>query len=105
MLGIPGCPTRERSMLKWIRDARVDLRTGLIVIVLALLVWAVVVYVNLRDTRDSADRLNGPQRDVVAEPRRDDLTDHATELVEAVGLRTVGIGPEPERALASIRIG
>lgn len=36
-------------MLKWIRDARIDLKTGLIVIALALAVWAVVIVVNLRD--------------------------------------------------------
>jgi hypothetical protein len=36
-------------MLKWIREARIDLRTGLIVIALALMAWAVVVFVNMRD--------------------------------------------------------
>ncbi len=36
-------------MLGWIRDARINLKTGLIVIVLALTVWAVVIYVNVRD--------------------------------------------------------
>jgi hypothetical protein len=36
-------------MLGWIRNARIDLRTGLVVIALALAVWAVVVYVNVRD--------------------------------------------------------
>lgn len=36
-------------MLKWIRGARIDLRTGLIVIGLALMAWAVVIYMNLRD--------------------------------------------------------
>ncbi len=36
-------------MLEWIRGARINLKTGLIVIALALAVWAVVVYVNLRD--------------------------------------------------------
>lgn len=36
-------------MLDWIRSARIDARTGIVVIVLALLVWAVVVYVNVRD--------------------------------------------------------
>lgn len=36
-------------MLEWIRGARIDMRTGLIVIALALAIWAVVVYVNLRD--------------------------------------------------------
>ncbi len=36
-------------MLGWIRNARIDLRTGLIVIALALAAWAVVVYVNVRD--------------------------------------------------------
>jgi hypothetical protein len=36
-------------MLKWIRGARVDFRTGVVVIALALAVWAVVVYVSARD--------------------------------------------------------
>lgn len=36
-------------MLEWIRGARINLKTGLIVIALTLLVWAAVVYVNLRD--------------------------------------------------------
>jgi hypothetical protein len=36
-------------MLGWIRDARINLKTGLIVIALALAVWALVVYVNVRD--------------------------------------------------------
>lgn len=36
-------------MLGWIRDARINLKTGLIVIALALALWAVVVYVNIRD--------------------------------------------------------
>lgn len=36
-------------MLKWIRGARVDFRTGIFIIALALAAWAVVVYVNARD--------------------------------------------------------
>lgn len=36
-------------MLGWIRDARINLKTGLIIIAIALAMWAVVVYVNLRD--------------------------------------------------------
>lgn len=36
-------------MLDWIRGARINLKTGLIVIGLALALWAAVVYVNLRD--------------------------------------------------------
>ena len=36
-------------MLEWIRGARINLKTGLVIIALALTVWAVVVYVNLRD--------------------------------------------------------
>ena len=36
-------------MLKWIRGARLDLKTGIAIIVVALLVWAVVVYVRVRD--------------------------------------------------------
>lgn len=36
-------------MLGWIRKARIDLKTGIVIIVIALAVWAVVVYVNVRD--------------------------------------------------------
>lgn len=36
-------------MLGWIRNARVNLKSGLVIIALALAVWAVVVYVNVRD--------------------------------------------------------
>jgi len=36
-------------VLKWLRGARIDLRTGIVLIVLALLTWAIVVYVNVRD--------------------------------------------------------
>jgi len=36
-------------MLGWIRNARIDWKTGLVVIALALAAWAVVVYVNVRD--------------------------------------------------------
>ena len=36
-------------MLDRIRNARVDARTGIAVILLALLVWGVVIYVNARD--------------------------------------------------------
>ena len=36
-------------MLEWIRGARINYKTGLAIIALALAVWAVVVYVNLRD--------------------------------------------------------
>ena len=36
-------------MLEWICGARINLKTGLVIIALALTVWAVVVYVNLRD--------------------------------------------------------
>jgi hypothetical protein len=36
-------------VLDWVRNARIDLRTGIVVIAIALAVWAVVVYVNLRD--------------------------------------------------------
>lgn len=36
-------------MLKWVRGARIDLRTGIVVILVALLAWAIVVYVNVRD--------------------------------------------------------
>ena len=36
-------------MLNWLRNARIDLKTGIVIIALALAVWAVVVYVNVRD--------------------------------------------------------
>lgn len=36
-------------MLGWIRKARIDLKTGIAIILIVLAVWAVVVYVNLRD--------------------------------------------------------
>ena len=36
-------------MLDWIRGKRFDLKTTVIVIAIALVVWALVVYVNLRD--------------------------------------------------------
>lgn len=36
-------------MLKWIRGTRLSMRTTIIVIALAMIVWALVVYVNVRD--------------------------------------------------------
>jgi hypothetical protein len=36
-------------MLRWIRKARLDFRTGIIVIILALIVWGVVAWVRVRD--------------------------------------------------------
>jgi hypothetical protein len=36
-------------MIRRIRAARVDLRTGILIIALALLVWGVVAYVRIRD--------------------------------------------------------
>ena len=36
-------------MLKWIRDTRFDLKTTVIVLVIAGLVWAVFIHVNIRD--------------------------------------------------------
>ncbi len=36
-------------MLGWIRDARINLKTGLVVIAITLAIWAVVVFVNIRD--------------------------------------------------------
>ena len=36
-------------MLKWVRNARIDWRIGVLVIGLALAIWAAVVYVNVRD--------------------------------------------------------
>jgi len=36
-------------MLRWIRSFRLDLKTGIAIIVMALAMWAVVVWVNVRD--------------------------------------------------------
>ena len=36
-------------MLRWLRGKRFDVKTTIIVLVVALLAWAMVVYVNLRD--------------------------------------------------------
>ena len=36
-------------MLKWIRGKRLDLKTGIIIIVLALVAWAFVVYLNIQN--------------------------------------------------------
>ena len=36
-------------MIKSIRNARISLKTGLFIIALALLMWAVVIYVGVRD--------------------------------------------------------
>ena len=36
-------------MLEWIRGARINLKTGLIIIALPLAAWAMVAYVNIRD--------------------------------------------------------
>lgn len=35
-------------MLEWIRGARINMKTGLVIIALALAAWAVVVYANLQ---------------------------------------------------------
>jgi hypothetical protein len=36
-------------VLKLIRDARIDFRTGIVIIALALVAWAAVIYFNARD--------------------------------------------------------
>lgn len=36
-------------MLKWIREARLDFKTGIFLLVLAVLMWAVFTYVRIRD--------------------------------------------------------
>lgn len=36
-------------MLRRIQRVRFDLKTGIVILVLALLMWAMVVYVNVRD--------------------------------------------------------
>jgi len=51
-------------MIRRIRAARVNLRTGILIIALALLVWGVVTYVRIRDFVPA--ELTDPERD----PRR-----------------------------------
>lgn len=36
-------------MLGWIRNARINFKTGVVVILIALAVWAMVTYVSIRD--------------------------------------------------------
>lgn len=36
-------------MLKWIRDARIDFKTGLVLILVTIAIWIAVVYLNLGD--------------------------------------------------------
>ncbi|MDX1747609.1 MAG: hypothetical protein R3324_16865 [Halobacteriales archaeon] len=36
-------------MLGWIREARINFKTGLVIIAIVVAVWALVVYVNVRD--------------------------------------------------------
>jgi len=36
-------------MLKWIRGARLDFKTGVVIIVLALILWGVVTWARIRD--------------------------------------------------------
>ena len=36
-------------MLEWIRGARINFKTGVVIIAIALAIWAVVVYANLTD--------------------------------------------------------
>ncbi len=36
-------------MLEWIRGARINFRTGLAIIAIALAIWAFVVYANVAD--------------------------------------------------------
>lgn len=42
-------PLYIARMLKWIREARLDFRTGIVLLVLALLMWGVVTWVRIRD--------------------------------------------------------
>lgn len=50
-------------MLDFIRNARVDFKTGVVVIVLALAIWAVMIYVNMRDfVPDELTQPNPPQQ-------------------------------------------
>ena len=51
---VPESFAPERMMLNWIRNARIDLRTGLVVIAMALTLWAVVIYVSVRDYEPEA---------------------------------------------------
>jgi len=48
-------------MLRRIREARLDFRTGIIVIVLALIMWGVVTWVRIRDF--VPDEFKEPQGD------------------------------------------
>lgn len=36
-------------MLRWIRGKRLDLRTTIVVLILAFLMWGLVTYVRIRD--------------------------------------------------------
>ena len=36
-------------MLKWIREFRLDLKTTVVILVIALIGWAFVIYSNIRD--------------------------------------------------------
>jgi hypothetical protein len=36
-------------MLKWIRDARLDFKTGVVVLVLALVLWGIVTWARVSD--------------------------------------------------------
>ena len=36
-------------MLKWIREVRLDFKTGLVVIILALIFWGIVSWARIRD--------------------------------------------------------
>jgi hypothetical protein len=36
-------------MLKWIRGARLDFKTGLVILVLALILWGVVTWARIAD--------------------------------------------------------
>lgn len=39
----------ERAVLRRIQETRINLKTGVVVIAIALLIWAAVVYINIRD--------------------------------------------------------
>jgi len=52
---------RAPEMLRRIREARLDFRTGIIVIVLALIMWGVVTWVRIRDF--VPDEFKEPQGD------------------------------------------
>jgi uncharacterized membrane protein len=44
-----GLPRMGDTMLKWMRGKRFDMKTTIIIVVLALAAWAFVVYLNIEN--------------------------------------------------------